>query len=142
MVCTEQRLAELVDYPGPAELRERILGGPRRHERAVRKLVARPVVIRDDHLEAASLRLRDLPDRGDAAVDREHEPDAVVGELLERVMRDAVPFLEAARQMPHRVRADLAQDQDRERSRADSVDVVVAVDTDLPPVRDGLLNSL
>ena len=83
-VDAEERLAELVDDAGAAQLRERIVGRPRRDDRAVGQRLAGPVVVGDDHLEAARLRLRDLLDRGDAAVDGQHEPAALVGEPLER----------------------------------------------------------
>ena len=56
--------------------------------------------------------------------------DAVVGEPRDRVARDAVALLEAARQVPADVGAELAQRQHGERGRADAVDVVVAVDAD------------
>ena len=88
------------------------------------------MVVGDDHLEAERLRLGDLLDGGDAAVDGEHEPAAVVGEPLERLPRDAVALLEAARQVPLDLRAELAERQDGERGGADPVDVVVAVDAD------------
>ena len=57
----------------------------------------------------------DLLDRGDAAVDREDEPAALLGEPLERLAADAVALVEAARQMPLDVGAELAQDEHRER---------------------------
>ena len=130
LVGAEERLAELVHDAGPAELRERIVRGSRGDDRAVGQRRARPVVVGHDHLEPEGLRLRDLVDGGDPAVDRQHEPDALVGEPAEGVARDAVALLEAARKMPDDVRAELAQEQHRERRRADAVDVVVAVDAD------------
>ena len=83
-VDAEERLAELVDDAGAAELRERVVGRARRDDRAVGQRLAGPVVVGDDHLEAARLRLGDLRDGGDAAVDREHEAAALVGEPAER----------------------------------------------------------
>ena len=82
-----QRLEELEHDAGPAELRERVGRRSRGDHGAVRQLVARPVVIGDDDLQAEPPRLGDLVDRGDAAVDGEHEPVALVGELLERLTR-------------------------------------------------------
>ena len=114
----EQRLAELVDDARAAELRERIVGRPRGDDRAVRERLARPVMVRDDDLEPARARLGDLLDRGHAAVDGEDEPAALVGEPRERLALDAVALLEAARQVPDDVRAELAQDRaPRARSR-------------------------
>ena len=52
----------------------------------------------------SALRLGDLVDGGDPAVDGDDEPDAVVGQPLERVARDAVALLETAREMPGRRR--------------------------------------
>ena len=87
-VDAEERLAELVDDAGAAELRERIVGRPRRDDRAVgQRASSGPVMVGDDHLEAARLRLGHLLHRRDAAVDREHEAAALVGEPLERRAR-------------------------------------------------------
>ena len=130
VLCTEQRLCELVHDPGPAELRERVGGGPRSHDRAVGKRLRRPVMVGHDHLEAERDRLRDLLHRGDPAVDGENQPDSLAGHAGERVAGDAVALLEAARKVPDDVRAQLAQHQDCERGCADPVDVVVAVDAD------------
>ena len=96
----------------------------------VRERLAGPVMVGDDDLEPARPRLGDLLDRGHAAVDREDEPAALIGEPLERFALDAVAFLETARQVPDDVRAELAQDEHRERGRGDAVRVVVAVDAD------------
>ena len=79
-VDAEERLAELVDDAGAAELRKRIVGRTRRDDRAVGQRLARPVMVGDDHLEPARLRLGDLRDGRDAAVDGEHEPAALAGE--------------------------------------------------------------
>ena len=138
----EQRLAELEGDAGAAELRKRVLGRTRRYDRAVGQRLARPVVVGDDDVEPPRPRLGDLLDRGHAAVDREHEAAAFVGEARQRFALDAVAFLEAARQVPGDVGAELAQDQDGERSRADSVGVVVPVDADALPVRDRRANRL
>ena len=138
----EQRLAELVDDARPAELGERIVGRPRGDHGAVRERLPRSVVVGDDHLEAARASLGDLLDRGHAAVDRQHEPAALVGQAGERLALDAVAFLEAARQVPGDVGAELAQDQDCERGGADPVGVVVAVNADLLARRDGRTDRL
>jgi len=87
-------------------------------------------------------RLGDLLHRGDTAVDRQDEPDALVGEPAQRLARDAVPLLEAARQMPVGVRAELSQVENRESRRADAVHVVVAVDADPSTCVDRGTNAL
>ena len=69
-------------------------------------------------------------------------PYPVVGEAPEGVGRDPVALLEPAREVPADVGAQLAHEQRRERGRADSVDVVVAVDADSFAFLDGLVNPL
>ena len=59
----EQRLAELVDDAGAAELRERVVGGPGGDDRAVGQLVAGAVVVGDDHVEPGGARLARPPRR-------------------------------------------------------------------------------
>ena len=80
--------------------------------------------------------MRDLLDRGHAAVDGQHEPDALAGQPRQRLARDAVALVEAARQVVRDVGAELAQDEHGQRGRADPVGVVVAVDADPRPGRD------
>ena len=99
-------------------------------------------MVGDDDLEPAPRRLGDLLDGGDPAVDRQDEPDPVVGEPAQRLARDAVALLEAARQVPVGVRPELAQDEDRECRRADAVHVVVAVDADPATCVDRGANAL
>ncbi len=77
-VDAEQRLPELVDDAGPAQLRERVVGGAGRDDRAVGKRLGRPVVVGDDDVQPPLLRLGDLGGGGDPAVDGEDEPAAVV----------------------------------------------------------------
>ena len=130
-----ERLRELRDDAGAAELLKGIVGRTRRDDRTVGKRLTRAVVIRDDDLEAVRLRAGDLLDGGDAAVDGQDEPAALVGETVERLAREAVALVEAARQMPVRVGAERAQRQNGERGGADPVDVVVAVDADALALR-------
>ena len=138
----EQRLAELVDDAGAAELRERILGGARRDDRAVGQRLARPVVVGDDDVEPTRSRFGDLFDRGHAAVDREHEAAAFVGEARQGLALDAVPFLEAARQVPGDVGAELAKDEDGQGGGADPVRVVVTMDANALAGGDRTLDRL
>ena len=138
----EQRFAELVDDAGSAELRKGVLRRARRHDGAVGERLARPMVVGDDHFQAASPRLCDLLDRGHAAVDGEHEAAPFVGESRQGLALDAVALLEAARQVPGDVGSELAQDQDGERRRADPVRVVVAVDADALAAGDRDLDRL
>ncbi len=141
-VRPEQRLAQLVDDSGAAELRERVVRGTRGDDRAVGQLLARPVVVGDHDVDSERLRVSDLFDGGDPAVDGEHEPAPVLGELRQRLPAEAVALLEAARQVPRDVCAQLAQDEDGQRGRADAVGVVVAVHADALAVGDGLPDRL
>ncbi len=121
---------QLVRDARAAELGEWVARRAGGDDRAVRQRVGRPVVVGHDHVEPELLRACDLLDRSDSAVDRDHECAALLGEPCDRLARDAVALVEAARQVPADVRAELAQADDRERRGADPVDVVVAVDAD------------
>ena len=92
--------------------------------------LTRPVVVGDDHVEPELARAGDLVDRGDPAVDGEHEVDAVRGELLDRLAGEAVALVEPTREAPFDVGAELTEDEEGDRGRRDAVDVVVAVDAD------------
>ena len=94
------------------------------------------MVVGHDHVEPERLRAGDLVDRRDPTVHGEHERVPVLGEPLDRLAREPVPLVEAAREVPVDVGAELAQAYDRERRRADPVDVVVAVDADALAGRD------
>ena len=94
----------------------------------------RPVVVRDDDVEPELAGAGDLLDRRDAAVDGDHEVDAIRREQLDRLDGEAVALLEAARQAPFDVCADLPQGQHGQGRRRDPVHVIVAVDAD-PLVR-------
>src|SRR5687767_12432923 len=136
-VVTQERLPELEDDAGATELRKRVVGRPRDDERTVGKALARPMVVGDDDVEPLRPRLGELLDGGDAAVDGEHEATPLVSQARERLALDSVALLEAARQVPDDVGAELAKDEDGEGRGADAVSVVVAVDADSFAVGDG-----
>ena len=96
-------------------------------------MLGRPVMVGDDDLEAERPRVLDLGDAGDAAVDREDEVEPLLGQPRQRAGVQAVALLEARRQVPVDVGAELAQQQHGERGGADAVGVVVAVDADRAP---------
>ena len=129
-VDAEEGLPELVDDAGAAQLGERIQRGPGRDDGAVWQRLGGPVMVGDDDVETAFLRLGHLSDGRDAAVDGEDEPTAVVRKTGERLAPHAVALVEAARQMPDDLSAELAQQEDGERGGGDAVDVIVAVDAD------------
>ncbi len=133
-----ERLEQLEDDAGAAKLRERVLRRPRRHDRAVRQRLAGAMVVGDDHVQARRAGLGDLLHGCDTAVDREDEGALLLREARQRVSGDAVTLLEAAREVPLDVGAEAAQRRDRERGRADPVDVVVAVHADAPTGGDRL----
>ncbi len=95
------------------------------------------MVVGDDDLEPASSCFGDLVDRRDPAIDGEQKADAVVREAAEGLARDPISLLEAARQVPVDVGAELSQEEDGERRGTDPVDVVVAVHADARPARSG-----
>ena len=88
------------------------------------------MVVGDDDLEAECGGVGDLLDGGDAAVDGEHQLDALLGEPRQRLAVQAVALLEPRRQMPGRIGTELPQQEHGERGRADPVGVVVAVHAD------------
>src|SRR5262245_62261384 len=94
------------------------------------------MMVGDDHVEPVPPRVGYLLDGSEAAVDGEHAPDPLLCETPERVARDAVALLEPARQMPADVGSELTEVENRDCSRADPVDVVVPVHTDLRAVVD------
>ena len=131
-----QRLGELVDDAGAAELGERVVGRTRGDDRAVGQLLTGPVVVGNDDLEPGGAGLGDLLGGGDPAVDGQDEPAALAREPPESLPRDAVALLETARQVPFHLRPEATQDEDGERGRADPIHVVVAVDADAPALLD------
>ena len=136
MVRPEQGLGELPDDAGAAEPGERVVPLQRRDDGTGGESVGRPVMVRDDDVEAERTRMLDLCDRSDPAIDRQHEVEALVGQPRERVRIQAVAFLEPRRQVPGHVGFQLPQEQDRQCRGADPVGVVVAVHTDPLPGLD------
>jgi hypothetical protein len=138
----EEGLGQLVDDAGAAKLRERVVGWSSGDDGAVGQLIPGPMVVGDDHIESGSLRFRDFLNSRNPAVHGEHETEALSGEPRERLARHAVAFLEPARQMPRDVGTQLAKHEDSERSGADPVDVVVAVDADSRSRCGGRMDAL
>src|SRR5207253_3577528 len=137
-----ERFAELVDNARPTQIREWIVRGPRRNERTVGQLVCRTMVVGNDDVEPELAGAADLLYRRDAAVHRENDPTSFSGKPLERLAADPVALVEAARQVPVDLRAQLAEDEDRKHCRADAVHVVVAVDADATASADRRADAL
>ncbi len=126
----EQGLAELEDHSGPAQLGERVRRRTGGDDRAVGQRLARPVMVGDDDVEPPFSSLGHLVDSRDPAVDGEDEAATLVREPGKRLAADAVALVEAARQVPGDVRAELAKEKNGQSGGGDAVDVVVAVNAD------------
>ena len=79
-----ERLGELVDDACRAEIAERVTTQGRVDDRALGQLLAGPVMVGDDHVEAESLRQRDLGRRSNATVRGDQEPGPGCSDLLDR----------------------------------------------------------
>ena len=79
----EQRPGELERDPGRAQV-GRVSAHAGVHDGAIRKDVAGTVMVRDDHVHAERLRVRDLLDRADAAVGRYQQARAAGVQVLDR----------------------------------------------------------
>ena len=137
---SEQRRAELVGDPGGAQLGEGIAIEGRVQDRAVGQSVAGQMVIRDDHVDAGRPRRGDFVDRADPAVCGDQQPGAALGQPLHGRHRHSVAVLLAPGDQPVAVTAQLADGADRDRGRADAVDVVVPVNGHMQPGGDGGAN--
>ena len=109
VVRAEQRLRELVNDAGAAQLRERVRRGLVATIGQSGSVVTRAMVVCDDDVEPERTGLGDLLDGRDPAVHRHHQRHPSAGESHDRVARDTVPLLEPARQVPPDVGAELAQ---------------------------------
>ena len=138
----QQCLAELVDDTGPTQILKRIVRRAGRRDRTVGQLVARTMVIGDDDVEPELARAPDLLHGRDAAVDGQDEPTTFLRKAFERLAADAVAFVEATRQVPLDLGAELTQHEHGEHRGADPVDVVVAVHADPLPGGDRGANPL
>ena len=132
----EERLAELVDDARSAQLGERIRATAASRRSGSREATSPgrwwsvTTTSRPRAFASATSSTAVIPQ---STVSTSPTPSSA--SRLERVARDAVALLEPARQVPVDVGAELAQEQDGERGRADAVDVVVAVDADARAAR-------
>ena len=78
-----ERDRELVGDAGCAEALEGIVRDDRMNDRAIRKPTAGLVMVCDHHLDPRRLSRRDLINRADPAVDRDHQPGPSAAELLD-----------------------------------------------------------
>ena len=137
-----QRLAQLEDHAGGAQLGAAVGAERRMHERAVGQRRAGPVVIGYHHFESRRPRGGHLLDRGHPAVDRHEQLHPARGQTLHRGHREAVSLVEAARQLPLRIAAQRPQRAHEHGSGADAVDVVVTEHGDSRPALQVPQNQL
>ena len=131
-----ERSGELVGHARGTEVLVGIAGDDGMDDRAVGQLLARLMVIGDDCGDSLRPGRSDLRHRVDPAVHRDHEARAALGEALDRGGRQPVAVLGARGDQPVAISAQLAQGRDQDRSRGDTVDVVVAVHGDELAARD------
>ena len=125
-----EALRELERHARGAELRARVVAQAGVHHGAVGKLGAGPVVVGDHHVHPGGARGGHLGDRGDPAVDGHEQVHPAGRQPLDRARREAVPVVEAARDLPGGLGAERAEGPDEDRRGADAVHVVVAVHRD------------
>jgi hypothetical protein len=99
-------------------------------DRAVREALARQVMVGDHDLDAGGAGGRNLLDRADPAVGRDHKLGAAAAQFLDARHRQPVSVGEPVGDQPVAFRTERAERGDEDRRRADAVDVVVAVDRD------------
>jgi hypothetical protein len=97
-------------------------------------------MVGDDHLHTGRAGGRDLVRTRDPAVGGDQECGAPGREALHTVVGEAVPVAQAVGDVPVAPRPEPAQSAHQDRGRRDPVAVVVAVDRDRPPGRNGLLD--
>ena len=101
------------------------------------------MVVGDDDVDAAIDRQTHRLDRGDAAIDGDHELYVAIGEhALEHFDLQTVAIDEAMRDDEVDVRAERAEDGLQQHDGGDAVDVVVAVDQDRLAIAHRALNAL
>ena len=109
-----------------------VAGQTRMHQgRRARQRLLRLVMIGDDQLHAEPGRLVRFVEAGDAAIDGDDDVGAVLGELLQRLVVEAVAVVEAVRHVELDLGIEQVQAGQQDRGRGDAVHVVVAVDADL-----------
>ncbi len=96
----------------------------------VRQFISRRVVIGDDHIETDLFAERDFGERTDAAVNGNDDRHTLLFQLHERVLVQAVPFVNAMRDVGSRVRAERLQGLHEQCRRGDAIHIEIAVHRD------------
>ena len=86
------------------------------------------MMVDDHHVEAELLRLGERRDAGGAAIDRDQQPRALLGERAHGFGVRPVALEQAIRNVDQRIAAGVAQEPRQHRRRGGAVDVVVAED--------------
>ncbi len=134
-----ERHREGEGHPDGGEVLRRVgaAGLVRVQDRGRRRQLDRDgVVVHDDRVEPERGRGADLRRGGDPAVERDEEPGALRGELLDGGEVEPVPLDQPVRDVGEHVGAARAQEAGEERRRGHAVHVVVAVERDPLPALD------
>ena len=145
MAARPERLRQLERDARAAQLGERIALGVRpagSDDRRGGKLIGSPVVVGDHDRDAPLSCAIDGIDGRDAAVDRDDQPEALIREAFDGLGCEPVALDEAARQKRLDLGPEQAKREQRERGRADPIDVVVTVHDDAGAARDRALDQL
>src|SRR5262249_24354834 len=88
------------------------------------------------------VRLRDFGNRVDAAVESDENARALLGQQLDRLRVEPVPFADAVRDVRRNISAQLAKKEREKRGRANAVDIVIAVERNPLPLFECFTNPL
>ena len=98
--------------------------------RAVGQIIVRLMMVGDHDLHSQIPRQGDLVNRGDTAIDRDHQRSAPGGDFPNRFGIQAVAFTDPVRDEPVAFATQPAECADQDRCGADAVAVEVTVDRD------------
>ena len=115
----------------------RVDDGERRRQRRVRL-----VMVGDDQIDAELAGAARRLDAADAAIDGDHEHDAVGVQPFDRGRLQAVAVAQPLRDEVHDVSAEHLERAPQNHRRRDPVDVVVPMDCDPLPPRDGAHDAI
>ena len=140
-----QRPGHLEGHPRAGQAAEGIggAGQARMHpRRRLGQLLLHLVMIGDDQLQAEPARFLGLGQAGDAAIDRNHQRGARLGDLPQGLGVEAVTFLQAIGHVEIDTRPQQAQRLPEDGRARDAIGVVVAVDADAAAGAGGGVQAL
>ena len=107
-------------------------GQTRMHQnRGVGQRLLELMMVRDDQFQTKTLRFCRLFDAGDAAVHSDYERGFRRGDLPQGIAVQSVALFEAVRKVQIGLGTEKTQTLEKYRAAGDTIDVVVAIDTDL-----------